>query len=82
MRFSPEAVAQRHRFAYLLFAGAPRICIGNAFALAEAQIILAIAQRYRLRLAPGHTVRPTGLGTLRAKDAIWVTLEPRAIGGA
>jgi cytochrome P450 len=45
MRFSPKAVAQRHRFAYLPFGGAARICIGNAFALAEAQIILAIAQR-------------------------------------
>lgn len=84
MRFSPEAGAQRHRFAYLPFGGGPRICIGNGFALAEAQIILAtIAQRYRLRIAPGHAVRPTGLGTLRAMDGIWVTLEPRgAIGGA
>jgi cytochrome P450 len=83
MRFSPEAVAQRHRFAYLPFGGGPRICIGNGFALVEAQIILAtMAQRYRLRLAPGHAVQPIGLGTLRAKDGIWVTLEPRgAIGG-
>ena len=77
-RFSPEAVAQRHRFAYLPFGGGPRICIGNSFAIAEAQVIIAtIAQRFRLRLAPAHPVRPIGLVTLRAKDGIWVTLEPR-----
>ena len=82
-RFSPEAVAQRHRFAYLPFGGGPRICIGNSFAVAEAQVIVAvIAQRYRLRLAPGHPVKPVGLVTLRAKDGILVTLEPRIAGAA
>jgi cytochrome P450 len=77
-RFTPAAVAARHRFAYLPFGGGPRICIGNGFAMAEAQVILAtIAQRYRVRLAPGHTVEPIGLITLRPKSGLWVTLEPR-----
>ena len=77
-RFRPAAAAQRHRFAYLPFGGGPRICIGNSFALAEAQVIVAaIAQRYRVRLAPGHIVKPIGLLTLRPKGGIWVTLEPR-----
>ncbi len=81
-RFAPAAVAQRHRFAYLPFGGGPRICIGNGFAIAEAQVILAaIAQRYRVRLAPGHTVEPIGLVTLRPKTGIWVTLEPRKATG-
>ena len=77
-RFAPEAVASRHRFAYLPFGGGPRICIGNSFAMVEAQVILAtLAQRYRLRLAPGHEVEPVGLVTLRAKNGIWMTLESR-----
>jgi len=77
-RFAPAAVAQRHRFAYLPFGGGPRICIGNGFAIAEAQVIIAaIAQRYRVRLAPGHTVEPIGRVSLRPKTGIWVTLEPR-----
>jgi cytochrome P450 len=77
-RFTPAAVAARHRFAYLPFGGGPRICIGSSFAMAEAQVIVAmIAQRYRLRLAPGHVVEPVGLVTLRAKNGVWVTLEPR-----
>ena len=77
-RFAPAAVAQRHRFAYLPFGGGPRICIGNGFALAEAQVIVAaIAQHYRVRLAPGHAVERIGLVTLRPKGGLWVTLEPR-----
>jgi cytochrome P450 len=80
-RFAPAAVARRHRFAYLPFGGGPRICIGNNFAIAEAQVIIAaIAQRYRVRLAPGHVVEPIGLVTLRPKSGIWVTLEPRQTG--
>jgi cytochrome P450 len=77
-RFAPAEVARRHRFAYLPFGGGPRICIGNGFAMTEAQVIVAaIAQHYRLRLAPGHVVQPIGLITLRPKNGIWVTLEPR-----
>jgi cytochrome P450 len=82
-RFTPEAVAARHRFAYLPFGGGPRICIGNAFAMAEAQVILAtVAQRYRLRLADNRRVEPIGLITLRPKDGLWVALEPRASSAA
>ena len=81
-RFAPAAVAGRHRFAYLPFGGGPRICIGNGFAMAEAQVILAtVAQRYRLRLARNHAVEPIGLITLRPKHGLWVTLEPRRPGG-
>ena len=81
-RFRPAAAAQRHRFAYLPFGGGPRICIGNSFALAESQVVVAaIAQRYRVRLAPGHMVKPIGLLTLRPKGGIWVTLEPRETRG-
>jgi len=80
-RFAPAAVAQRHRFAYLPFGGGPRICIGNGFAIAEMQVIVAmVAQRYRLRLAPGHVVEPIGLVTLRPKNGVQVMLEPRGSG--
>ncbi|WP_026605943.1 cytochrome P450 [Methylocapsa acidiphila] len=74
-RFAPEAVAKRHRFAYLPFGGGPRVCIGNGFAMAEAQTILAtLAQRCRLRPAPDHEVKPIGLVTLRPKDGVWMKI--------
>ena len=56
-RFTPERIRSRPRFAYLPFSGGPRLCIGNEFALMEAQLVLAMTvQRYRLRLVPGTRV--------------------------
>ena len=54
-RFSAERASARARFSYLPFGGGKRICIGAAFALAEATILLAtLAQRYSLRVVAGH----------------------------
>ena len=59
MRFTPEQVAARHRFAYLPFAAGHRNCIGAGQALVELRLIVArIAQRFELELAPGHKVEP------------------------
>ena len=77
-RFSPERAAARPRFGYIPFGAGPRICIGAAFAMAEAMLILAtIAQRYRLQLAPGHPVEPQGLITLRARHGMKMMLRRR-----
>jgi cytochrome P450 len=78
-RFSAEQSAARPRFSYLPFGGGRRICIGAAFAMTEATVLLAtIAQRYRLRLVPGHPVEPRGLITLRARHGMRMVPEPRA----
>jgi cytochrome P450 len=46
-RFTPENSKNRPRFAYFPFGGGARQCIGNHFALMEAQIVLAtIAQNF------------------------------------
>ena len=77
-RFGPELSAKRARFSYLPFGGGKRICIGAAFALAEATILLAsVAQQYRLRLAPGHVVEPQGLITLRARHGMKMIVNLR-----
>jgi cytochrome P450 len=78
-RFSAERSAGRARFSYLPFGGGKRICIGAAFSLAEAVILLAtLAQRYKLRLVPGHRVEPQGLITLRARYGMKMLLTSRA----
>jgi cytochrome P450 len=77
-RFSSERVFARPRFAYIPFGAGQRICIGAAFAMTEAMLILAmIAQRYRLRLKRGHPVEPQGLITLRPRYGLRMTLQRR-----
>jgi cytochrome P450 len=78
-RFSPEESAKRPRFAYFPFIAGPRQCIGNGFALMEAQLLLAsMARRFRLRLAPGYQPEPEPLITLRPKGGLPMVLERRS----
>ena len=77
-RFTPERSTDRPRFAYFPFGGGPRQCIGNSFAMMEAQLVLAtIAQRYSLRLVPGHPVVPQVLLTMRPRYGLPMTLQLR-----
>lgn len=75
-RFRPNAPGSesRPRYAYLPFGGGARTCIGNHFAMMEAQILLAMIVRdERIRLDPNHPLRVDPLITLRPKFGIHVT---------
>ena len=77
-RWADNLARRLPRFAYFPFGGGPRQCIGNAFAMMEAILIVAtIARRFRLRLIPGQRVTPTPYVTLRPEPGIRVRLEPR-----
>jgi cytochrome P450 len=76
--FSPERAAGRSRFAYLPFSAGPRQCIGNAFAMMEAQLIVAtLAQRYLLQRLPEYTVVPSVTGTLHPRYGLQMKVKPR-----
>lgn len=81
--FRPERFDERQaraypRFAYIPFGAGPRLCIGNQFALVEAQLVLSrILQRYRLAFAGAGPVRAEPLVTLRPKGGMPMRLIPR-----
>ena len=79
LRFDPERFAPGRkesipRGAYFPFIAGPRQCIGNVFAMVEAQLILAtLLPRVRLRPAAGKpAVEPVPLMTLRPKNGLWM----------
>jgi cytochrome P450 len=77
-RWTPEAREARPKFSYFPFGGGSRVCIGERFAWMEGVLALAtMAQRWMLRLVPGHRVEPMPLITLRTKHGIRMTVLPR-----
>ncbi len=68
-RFDKATQTERPKHAYIPFGGGARTCIGNAFALMELQLLLAMIVRgwdidppadYQLKLEPSVTLRPEG----------------------
>jgi cytochrome P450 len=81
-RWSPEYEKGLPRFAYFPFSGGPRQCIGADFAMTEARLVLAaLAQRFKMELAPGQRVEPYPSITLRPQKGIRMTLAERSRGG-
>src|SRR5271165_2402145 len=77
-RFSAEGKTQRTKFTYFPFGAGTRQCIGESFAWMEGVLILAtLAQKWKLRLVPGHRVEPQPLITLRPKYGMLMQIEPR-----
>jgi cytochrome P450 len=77
-RFSPGRSADRSKFIYIPFGAGPRQCIGNHFALIEMLLVVAtLAQRFSLRLVPGHRVEPYAMITLRPRFGMPMYIDRR-----
>jgi cytochrome P450 len=75
-RFSPGRSQGRPRLAYFPFLGGPHRCIGEEFAMMEAQLIVAmVLQAYRLERATDGPVEPWAMLSLRPRDGLPVRVR-------
>jgi len=77
-RFLGKARTEIDRYAYLPFGAGLRTCIGSAFALQEATLILAtIVRNFDFKLAPDKQVWPLLRVTLRPEGGMPLTIKSR-----
>lgn len=76
-RFETEAGRACLRSAYIPFSAGARVCPGAGFAMAEGPLLLSmILQAFRIG-AGGPAPVPVAHLTVRARDGIWLRLDPR-----
>ena len=76
-RWTPEARATRHQYAYFPFGGGSRACIGEEFTYMEMTLVLAtLGQRFELGLAGRQPVRTKPRITLRPASEVRMSVEP------
>lgn len=77
-RYDNDASRESLKNAYLPFGMGPRVCMGAAFALQEATLILAsLLRHHRLVAVPGHEPRPVGRLTIRSANGVRLQLHRR-----
>ena len=55
LRFTPEAIAARHKYAWVPFGGGAHMCIGLHFAYMQIKVLMAqILTRYRIEIEEGY----------------------------
>ncbi len=77
-RFSPEAIAERPKFAYLPFGAGPRFCIGNNFALIEMQLTIAyLCSKLDFKKSDDQSIEILPMVTLRMDRDLEMYCTPR-----
>lgn len=77
-RFSEEAVAGRHDFAFFPFGAGIRGCVGSPFADLEGALLLAtIVQRWRISTVPGSEPEPLMRVNIKPKRGVVLRLTRR-----
>lgn len=78
-RYADDSAKESLKCAYLPFSLGPRVCMGAAFAMQEAVLILArLVRRYRFVALPGQEPRPVGRLTIRSENGMRLAVHKRA----
>lgn len=76
MRFTPEQVRARHKYAWVPFGGGAHMCLGLHFAYMQVKILLAqVLTRYQIEIAPGYAPEWKAWPIPQPKDGLKVTFR-------
>ena len=77
LRFTPELVAKRHKYAWVPFGGGAHMCLGLHFAYMQVKVLMAqILTRYRIGIEPGYEPKWQPWPIPKPKDGLTVTFRP------
>ena len=77
MRFTPDLVKARHKYAWVPFGGGAHMCLGLHFAYMQVKILLAhVLTRYEVQIADGYAPEWQPWPIPQPKDGLRVTFKP------
>lgn len=77
LRFTPEQVAKRHKYAWVPFGGGAHMCLGLHFAYMQIKILMAqMLTRYQIEIEPGYAPKWQPWPIPQPKDGLRVTFRP------
>lgn len=77
LRFTPEQVAKRHKYAWVPFGGGAHMCLGLHFAYMQVKILLThVLTRYYIDIAPGYEPKWQPWPIPKPSDGLRVTFRP------
>lgn len=76
LRFTPEQVKERHKYAWVPFGGGAHMCLGLHFAYMQVKILLAqLLQRYSIEIEEGYSPEWQAWPIPKPKDGLKVTFK-------
>jgi cytochrome P450 len=76
LRFTPELVAKRHKYAWVPFGGGAHMCLGLHFAYMQIKILMAhMLSRYAIDIAPGYAPKWQPWPIPKPSDGLKVTFR-------
>ena len=77
LRFTPEQVAARHKYAWVPFGGGAHMCLGLHFAYMQVKVLMAqLLTRYRIEIEPGYAPKWQPWPIPKPRDGLKVRFAP------